>query len=603
MTWSTSAMSAAARARELGGDEEEVTRRKRLDAPGQAHGGRNGSPTRRIIGRPVGGPVSALAPGGAPGMIRHKIRCAARRGIRRTMAPQRAPPHLAAPPRRPMAHLATAAPPLSLAIVGAGPAGLSLALQAALALPEARVTVFDARPAHLAIAHDAPTLALSLGTVQELGRIGVWDAIARSGRQAPILEVHVSQQQPTVLWPGNGQPEVSITAREQGVPQLGAVVSYGTLVAPLQAAWLEAVTKDEHRLAMRFGTPVRGFKRVAHGTGQRIEVDADIAEDFDLVVVAEGGVFADQPKLQWPEGLSHDYEQTAWVGQVRLDASAQEGAAYERFTPSGPAALLPLPPGPVRPGGESGRRGALVRGGQRKDDPAADGAGQHLPRPRGPHPGGLAAQGLPAGAQRPHAAGQRGSDRAHRQRGADAAPGGRPGVQPGHARRARVAGGPEGTGLGPRGRRRHARDEGAPGPATVRASPSARPAGAHGRDRFPGAQLHVASAHPGDGAGAGAGRGAATAAHQAAAGAQFHVRLALRGAEGALTGARTLGGLSARPAWPCSPARLERARERLPSDPGSGTGPMRRWQRTAGVAAVSGAWRVSCGWMRSMKAS
>lgn len=270
-----------------------------------------------------------------------------------------------------MEHPASPAPTLSLAIVGAGPAGLSLALQAARALPEARVTVFDARPADLDISKDARTLALSLGTVQELGRIGVWDAIARSGRQAPIREVHVSQQQPTVLWPGTGQPEVSITAREQGVPQLGAVVSYGTLVAPLQAAWLEATAQDEHRLAMRFGTPVRGFKRVAQGTGHGIEVDADIAEAFDLVVVAEGGVFADQPKLQWPEGLSRDYEQTAWVGQVRLDACAQDGVAYERFTPSGPAALLPLPPGPVRPGGESGRRAALVWCVQRNDDPVA----------------------------------------------------------------------------------------------------------------------------------------------------------------------------------------------------------------------------------------
>lgn len=266
-----------------------------------------------------------------------------------------------------MDHLDTIAPTLSLAIVGAGPAGLSLALQAARALPEARVTVFDARPADLDIAKDARTLALSLGTVQELGRIGVWDAIARSGKQAPILEVHVSQQQPTVLWPGTGQPEVSITAREQGVSQLGAVVSYGALVAPLQAAWLDAVTNDEHRMAMRFGTPVRGLKRV----GSRIEVDADIAEAFDLVVVAEGGVFADQPKLQWPEGLSRDYEQTAWVGQVRLDASAPDGTAYERFTPSGPAALLPLPPGPVRAGGESGRRAALVWCVQRHDDPVA----------------------------------------------------------------------------------------------------------------------------------------------------------------------------------------------------------------------------------------
>lgn len=268
-----------------------------------------------------------------------------------------------------MDHLAPAAPLLRLAIVGAGPAGLSLALQAARALPEARITVFDARPADLDISRDGRTLALSLGTVQELGRIGVWEAIARSGQQAPIMAVHVSQQQPTVLWPGHGQPEVNITARDQGVPQLGAVVSYGTLVAPLQAAWLAATQADEHRLAMRFGTPVRGLKRLDSGAG--IEVDADIAETFDLVVVAEGGVFADQPKLQWPQGLSRDYEQTAWVGQVRLDASGDDGVAYERFTPSGPAALLPLPPGPVRAGGEAGRRAALVWCVQRGDDPVA----------------------------------------------------------------------------------------------------------------------------------------------------------------------------------------------------------------------------------------
>ena len=259
------------------------------------------------------------------------------------------------------------APSFSLAIVGAGPAGLSLALQAASALPEARITVFDARAADVDIARDARTLALSLGTLQELRRIGVWEAIARSGQQAPILAVHVSQQQPTVLWPGAGQPEVEIQAQDEGVPQLGSVVSYGTLVAPLQAAWLDAVERDEHRLTMRFSTPVRGLKRVAQG----VEVDADIAETFDLVVVAEGGVFADQPKLRWPEGLSRDYEQTAWVGQVRLDASAHEATAYERFTPSGPAALLPLPAGAVRPGGEVGRRAALVWCVQRADDPVA----------------------------------------------------------------------------------------------------------------------------------------------------------------------------------------------------------------------------------------
>jgi 2-octaprenyl-6-methoxyphenol hydroxylase len=199
----------------------------------------------------------------------------------------------------------------------------------------------------------------------------VWDAIEASGRSAAIREVHVSQQQPTVLWPGSQQPEVRITAAEQGVPRLGAVVSYGTLVAPLQAAWLQATQAQAERLSMRFGTPVKGLKRLSDASVHGVEVDADIAEHFDLVVVAEGGVFADQAKLQWPQGVSRDYEQTAWVGQVLLDDRGEAGIAYERFTPSGPAALLPLPNGSVTPGGVVGRRAALVWCVQQADDPVA----------------------------------------------------------------------------------------------------------------------------------------------------------------------------------------------------------------------------------------
>lgn len=281
-----------------------------------------------------------------------------------------APPPHTGPGALLQRHTDSAATPLRMAIVGAGPAGLSLALQAARALPQAHITVFDARPADQDIAQDGRTLALSLGTVQELQRMGVWDAIAASGRSAAINEVHVSQQQPTVLWPGS-QPEVRITAAEQHVPSLGAVVSYGTLVSPLQTAWLQAVAAAPERLHMRFGTPVKGLKRAGVSGAHAIEVDADIAEAFDLAVVAEGGVFADQAKLQWPQGLSRDYAQTAWVGQVLLDTQGRHGVAYERFTPAGPAALLPLPPGSVNPGGAVGRRAALVWCVQQDDDPVA----------------------------------------------------------------------------------------------------------------------------------------------------------------------------------------------------------------------------------------
>ena len=257
------------------------------------------------------------------------------------------------------------APALRLAVIGAGPAGLALALQAARLLPEATVTVFDARAADRDVSGDPRTLALSLGSVQFLSQLGVWSGIEATGKVAAIHEVHVSQQQPTVLWPGREQPRVGITSREQGVAQLGAVLSYGTLVAPMQAAWQAAVAAEPSRLSMRFGTPVNGLKPV----GGEVEVDADIADMFDLAVVAEGGVFADQPALRWPDGLSRDYEQTAWVGQVLLEPGSPAGVAYERFTPAGPAALLPLPDGPVVAGGPVGRRAALVWCVQRADDP------------------------------------------------------------------------------------------------------------------------------------------------------------------------------------------------------------------------------------------
>lgn len=238
------------------------------------------------------------------------------------------------------------APTLRLAIVGAGPAGLVLALHAAQALPQARITLFDARPLERDVSGDPRTLALSLGSVQLLQRLKVWpDELAQ-----PILQVHVSQAPPTLSHPLFGasqQPEVRISAAEQGVPQLGAVLAYGQLVAPLQAAWQARVAAEPQRLASRFGAPVAAIKPLPSG----VEIDAGIAEPVDLAVIAEGGVFADQAR----KGVAHDYQQNAWVGTVTLAEHSPAGVAYERFTRNGPLALLPLRGTPEAP-----RRAALV---------------------------------------------------------------------------------------------------------------------------------------------------------------------------------------------------------------------------------------------------
>jgi len=238
---------------------------------------------------------------------------------------------------------------LNLAVIGAGPVGLALALHAAQALPQARVTLFDARPADKDVSGDPRALALSLGSVQLLERFGAW----RADLAQPILEVHVSQAPPSttaLLGSWFGEPALRIRAIDEAVPLLGAVLTYGGIVAPLQAAWLAVERADPQRLHSRFDAKVAALKNV---DGQ-VEVDAGIAERFDLAVVAEGGVFADAqralPSLQPRPSLRHDYRQTAWVGQVAFEPNAAPGGtgasvAFERFTRHGPAALLPLKDG------------------------------------------------------------------------------------------------------------------------------------------------------------------------------------------------------------------------------------------------------------------
>lgn len=235
--------------------------------------------------------------------------------------------------------------PLKLAVVGAGPVGIALALHAANALPDAFVTLFDARPADKDVSGDPRTLALSLGSVQLLERLGAWHAKMAQ----PILEVHVSQQPPALLATLVGrraEPELTIRAVEEAVPLLGAVLSYGGIVAPLQEVWFTTAQREPARLSSRFGAPVVALKNVAGA----VEVDTGVVERFDLAVVAEGGVFATVPKnellAEHRPALRHDYKQTAWVGQATFAAgTAHRGIAYERFTRHGPAALLPLPDG------------------------------------------------------------------------------------------------------------------------------------------------------------------------------------------------------------------------------------------------------------------
>ena len=259
-----------------------------------------------------------------------------------------------------------------IAVIGAGPAGLALALLAARGLPSAEITLFDARPVDKDVSGDARTLALALGSVQTLQRLGAWPAEAAQ----PITEVLVSQAPPTISLPWGASGAVHLRASDEAVAMLGAVLAHGTLVSALQRVWQAAEAREPQRLHSRFGQPVADVRNLGlpGAAGGSVQVDAGIAERFDLAVVAEGGVFAAAQGEPSATGslpriggigatIRHDYQQTAWVGTVTL-AKARPGLAVEHFTRDGPLALLPL-----RPGADGAARAAIVWCVASADDP------------------------------------------------------------------------------------------------------------------------------------------------------------------------------------------------------------------------------------------
>jgi 2-octaprenyl-6-methoxyphenol hydroxylase len=225
-----------------------------------------------------------------------------------------------------------------VAIVGAGPVGLSLALRMRQLGSPAELQVFDAQPDAGAALADPRVLALSEGSRQLLQALRAWPAEAATA----IRDIHVSQQASGL----SSLPRVMLRAEEAALPALGYTVRYGELLGALQAAAGEAGIQVRYASPVRVREQARSVSvlparasdadRPATGPAAAVLPDEGPAQEFDLAVLAEGGAFHDQQQRE----LHHDYGQTALIGQLRCDR-AHGGLAVERFTPEGPVALLP----------------------------------------------------------------------------------------------------------------------------------------------------------------------------------------------------------------------------------------------------------------------
>jgi 2-octaprenyl-6-methoxyphenol hydroxylase len=215
-----------------------------------------------------------------------------------------------------------------IAIVGGGMVGASLAVSLeGLGL---RVALIEAVPNDSASqpSFDERTTALSNGSRRILETLGVWAAV--SGAATPIRKIHVSDQGRFGF--------ARVDAAEQGLAAMGYVVPNRSLGAALWAR----LSRSEN---LRVFCPAHVTR--VHPTDRSVElaISAPGTEviEAQLVVAADGA----QSAVRSAFGVAaevRDYEQTAVITAV-LPQRFHEYVAYERFTATGPMALLPLADG------------------------------------------------------------------------------------------------------------------------------------------------------------------------------------------------------------------------------------------------------------------
>ena len=213
-------------------------------------------------------------------------------------------------------------------IVGAGMVGLSLAC--GLSELFARILVIDAfafrnDPQPATRSFDERSTALSWSSVEILQRLGIWQGCVDAAQE--IKRVHVSER---------GRMGVTeLTAADSPVEKLGYVLPNRALGAALVER-LQSVSLD-----ILSPCQVAAVDQCEQGMTLRLENESGVAEcHTSLLLIADGSDSA-TAKLLGIDTASHDYHQQALICNVATSLPNQ-GVAYERFTHTGPLAMLPL---------------------------------------------------------------------------------------------------------------------------------------------------------------------------------------------------------------------------------------------------------------------
>lgn len=209
-------------------------------------------------------------------------------------------------------------------IAGGGLVGGSLAL--ALASRGVDVGLIEAVPQaqRLAAPSAGRALALSRGTAQALMALKVWPESARS---TAIRQIHVSDR--------GHFGKARLSADTAGVDALGYVLRARCLEEAIERQIdATAVTRYCPALVAAVSHDATSVRVAVHQAGNQLDLTAR------LLVAADGANSTIRRLLDIAQ-TERDYGQSALVTEIKTQLPIQ-GRAFERFTASGPLAVLPL---------------------------------------------------------------------------------------------------------------------------------------------------------------------------------------------------------------------------------------------------------------------
>ena len=227
-----------------------------------------------------------------------------------------------------IAPTASATEEYDIVIFGAGPVGSTLALL--LAGTRHRVLLLEQRNLD-AGQTDPRALALSEGARQLLAPENAWPTPTGQGdgRCTPIETIHISQN--------GGFGRTLIDRKDYRVPALGYVVRYGALMRCLHNALHAAITRNPGQLSCQDNIRAEIIEQsVDSDSFFRTLQYGDRTIKTRLIVHAEGTPPDDSTGV-----IARGYGQRALIFEAGLAESHQQ-RAWERFTPQGPLALLPV---------------------------------------------------------------------------------------------------------------------------------------------------------------------------------------------------------------------------------------------------------------------